>query len=168
MPAPAYTIKCHIKHSYNLQDITIEGRQEVISFLSQTIYILFEKIHKSTQNDNPSDGSQLFAASEMLQEKKCYSTHKLWRWGTWGEVPAGGVNFTCETERVQRKTLERLRFASHPQSASLSCPDQKVRSLLPRKKGLASCSRKRAVGGYHSKGSFLVLFLYPLKNVPQL
>lgn len=168
MPVWTYTIKCQSKHYYNFQNTTIEGIQYAIIFslLSQTVSI-FEKTHKSTQNDNPNDGWQLLAASEMHfllgEDMLIYS----WAMGMrhTREVPAGGVNFTCETERVQRKMLERLRFIFHPQSALPSCPNQKVGSLLPRKKGPASCSRKKGcLGANQSKWSLLVLFLYPLER----
>lgn len=165
MPVWTYTIKCQSKHYYNFQDTAIEGRQYAIIFflLSQTVSI-FKKMHKSTQNDNPNDGWQLLAALEMHfllgEDMLLYS----WAVGMrhTREVPVGAVNFTCETERVQRKMLERLRFISHPQSVLPSCPNQKVGSLLPRKKGPASCSRKRAVWGLtkangHSLLSFYIL-----------
>lgn len=166
MPLWTYTIKCQSKHYYNFQDTTIESR--FFFLLSQTVSVL-EKMHKSTQNDNPNDGWQLSAASEMHFLRGEHMLVYSWVVGMrcTREVPAGGVNFTCETERVQRKMLERLRYISHPLSALLSCPNQKVGSLLPHKEGYASCSRKKAVWGLtRANGHSLLSFYIPLRACP--
>lgn len=167
MPIWTYTVKCQSKHSYNFQDATIEGRWHAVVFSPPpNSFHSPQDAQVSTQNDNPNDGWQLSAASEMHflrgEDMLVYS----WAVGMrhTGKVPAGGVNFTCETERVPRKMLERLRFISHPLSASLSCPNQKVRSLLPHKEGYASCSTKRAVWGLtKANGHSLLSFSIPLR-----
>lgn len=170
MPVWTYTRKCQSKHYYNFQDTTVEGRRlEIFFILSQTVSVL-KKMHKSTQNDNPNDGWQLSTASEMHflqgEDMLVYS----WAMGMrhTREGPAGGVNFTCETEWVQRKLLERLRFISHPLSASPSSQTRKSGHFSHARRDMLSAAGKGLFGGYQSKWSLLTLFLYPLESMPQL